>query len=83
MQVIRKVIDIHSQLAYIKTMIHCVCNNINSQAVDNAHSDGARTPLQVQRACGHAFNCGACKVSLQERLDMLQVQKACAFEAAE
>ncbi len=64
-------------------MIHCVCNNINTQAVDKAHRAGARTPMQVQSICGKAFNCGACKDSIQARLDKLQVQERIAYEAAE
>jgi len=57
LQIIRKVIDNHSQLDYIICiMIHCVCNNINTAKVDAAKS------------CGTTFNCGQCRESINARL---------------
>jgi len=63
-----KVIDTHSQLAYIGCMIHCICNNINTAKVDEAASKGAETAACVQRACGTKFNCGQCRADINARL---------------
>ena len=68
LQTIRKVIDTHSQLGYKTYMIHCVCNNINTAAVDRAAGMGAETAACVQKACGTRFQCGQCKVDIQARL---------------
>jgi len=83
LQIIRKDIDIHSQLAYIESMIHCVCNNINTAKVDAAHERGARKACAVQKACGTKFNCGACKSSIQDRLDLLTREISPSLIAAE
>jgi len=64
-------------------MIHCVCNNINTAAVDLAYSCGAKTAASVQRACGTTFNCGSCKASIEDRLARLDAYKLDHFEAAE
>lgn len=63
-----KVIDTHSQLAYFAPMIHCICNNINTAKVDAAAAEGAETAACVQRACGTKFNCGQCRIDINERL---------------
>ncbi|WP_409432893.1 (2Fe-2S)-binding protein [Litorimonas sp. RW-G-Af-16] len=49
-------------------MIYCVCNNINTAAVDRAAKAGAETAACVQKSCGTRFNCGQCKVDIQARL---------------
>ena len=49
-------------------MIHCICNNINTKAVDRAAMNGAETADCVQRACGSEFNCGQCRDSINARL---------------
>jgi len=49
-------------------MIHCICNNINTEAVDQAASCGAKTAACVQRLCGTEFNCGKCRESINARL---------------
>ena len=49
-------------------MIHCVCNNINTRAVDAAAEQGAETAACVQRACGTRFNCGQCRADIDARL---------------
>jgi len=63
-----KVIDTHSQLDYINSMIHCICNNINTAKVDDAAAKGAETASCVQRACGTKFNCGQCRADINARL---------------
>jgi len=63
-----KVIDNHSQLAYRRGMIHCICNNINTAKVDAAAANGAETAACVQRACGTKFNCGQCRADINARL---------------
>jgi len=83
LQIIRNLIDIHSQLAYKAPMIHCVCNNINTAKVDAAHERGARKACAVQKACGTKFNCGACKSSIQDRLDLLTRELSPVLAAAE
>ena len=82
MQLIRKVIDNHSQLAYIISMIHCVCNNINTAALKAAAKAGAETPSCVMRACGTKFNCGQCKTDIAQKLAEL-CKDAHLLEAAE
>ncbi|MGB0906347.1 MAG: (2Fe-2S)-binding protein [Maricaulaceae bacterium] len=49
-------------------MIYCVCRKINTQKVDSAAAQGARTPRCVLAHYGESFNCGKCAVSIQERL---------------
>ena len=69
LQVIRKVIDNHSQLGYrIVIMIHCVCNNINTAKVDDAAAKGAERAKDVMKACGTTFNCGQCRESITARI---------------
>ena len=63
-------------------MIHCICNNINTAKVDAAAAKGAETAACVQKACGTRFNCGQCKSSLNERLQVWRAQNAM-LEAAE
>jgi len=53
-------------------MIHCVCNNINTAAVDKACQHGATSAEQVQSLCGTRFNCGQCRESIEERLALLR-----------
>lgn len=77
-----KVIDIHSQLAHIGFMIHCICNNINTAKVDAAAANGAETAACVQRACGTRFNCGQCRVDIESRLRDWRIANP-AMEAAE
>jgi len=76
-------IDIHSQLAYVEPMIHCVCNNINTAKVDAAQQRGAKTAQDVQAFNGCTFNCGACKESIQSRLDLLKAESRSNLAAAE
>jgi len=83
LQIIRNTIDIHSQLGHMARMILCVCNNINTAKVDAAHERGARKAASVQKACGTKFNCGACKSSIQERLDLLTRESSPILTAAE
>ena len=61
-------IDIHSQLAYIVSMIYCVCNNITTKAIDAAAAKGAETAQCVQKACHSEFNCGQCRADIDARL---------------
>ena len=69
LQVIRKVIDNHSQLGHkLSTMIHCVCNNINTAKVDAAAANGAERAKDVMKACGTSFNCGQCRDSITARI---------------
>lgn len=68
LQVIRKVIDNHSQLGHIKLMILCICNNINTAKVDAAAAKGAERARDVMVACGTKFNCGQCRDSINARL---------------
>jgi len=82
LQIIRKVIDNHSQLTYIETMIHCVCNNINTAKVDAAAAQGAETASCVMKACATKFNCGQCRVDINARLAELRVERPL-LEAAE
>jgi len=83
LQIIRKVIDNHSQLGHkIITMIHCVCNNINTAKVDAAAAQGAETAACVQRACGTRFNCGQCRADIDARLAVIRMNNP-VLEAAE
>ena len=69
LQVIRKVIDNHSQLGHkLSIMIHCVCNNINTAKVDAAAAKGAERAKDVMKACGTSFNCGQCRDSITARI---------------
>jgi len=52
-------------------MIYCICNNINTEAVDRAASRGAKTAACVQRHCGTKFNCGQCRESITARLNLV------------
>ena len=63
-------------------MIHCVCNNINTAAVDRAAACGAETAACVQRACGTRFNCGQCRADIEARLAVIRINKPI-YEAAE
>ena len=63
-------------------MIHCVCNNINTEKVDRAAACGARRAKDVQRFYGGAFNCGQCRDSINDRLAIVTAQTALS-EAAE
>jgi len=54
LQVIRKVIDNHSQLDTAK--------------VDDAAAKGAERARDVMKACGTTFNCGQCRESINARL---------------
>ncbi len=63
-------------------MIHCVCNNINTAAVDKAARKGAETPSCVMRACNTKFNCGQCKSDIAARLKKMR-SKCALLEAAE
>jgi bacterioferritin-associated ferredoxin len=83
LQIIRNNIDIHSQLCHMKIMIHCLCNNINTAKVDAAHERGAKTAKEVQAFNGCAFNCGACKSSIQSRLALLKAESSPDVLAAE
>ncbi|MGB3455956.1 MAG: (2Fe-2S)-binding protein [Litorimonas sp.] len=49
-------------------MIHCICNNINTRAVEAAAESGAETAACVQRACGTRFRCGQCRHDIEDRL---------------
>ena len=83
LQVIRKVIDNHSQLSYrTPIMIHCVCNNINTAKVDAAAAQGAERAKDVMKACGTTFNCGQCRESINARLQEWRALNP-ALEAAE
>jgi len=82
LQVIRKVIDNHSQLSHKISMIHCVCNNINTTKVDAAAAKGAERACDVMKTCGTNFNCGQCRESINERLAQWRAQNP-ALEAAE
>jgi bacterioferritin-associated ferredoxin len=83
LQVIRKVIDNHSQLGYrIAIMIHCVCNNINTAKVDAAAAQGAERARDVMKTCGTTFNCGQCRESINARLAEWRALNP-ALEAAE
>jgi len=53
-------------------MIHCICNNINTAAVDHAAACGAKTAADVQSRCGKSFNCGQCRESIEDRLAVLK-----------
>ena len=77
-----KVIDIHSQLACMGCMIHCICNNINTAKVDAAAAKGAESAACVQRACGTKFNCGQCRVDIESRLQEWRIANP-VMEAAE
>ncbi|MEP6343813.1 MAG: hypothetical protein ABJ275_10915 [Maricaulaceae bacterium] len=60
-----------------------MCNNINTAKVDAAHERGVREACGVQKACGTKFNCGACKSSIQDRLDLLTQELCSDLIAAE
>ncbi|MEL6688581.1 MAG: (2Fe-2S)-binding protein [Pseudomonadota bacterium] len=49
-------------------MIHCICNNINTKAVEAAASAGAETAACVQKACGTRFQCGQCRSDIDSHL---------------
>ncbi|WP_189495777.1 (2Fe-2S)-binding protein [Algimonas arctica] len=49
-------------------MIHCICNNINTKAVEAAAAKGAETAACVQRACGSRFRCGQCRTDIEQHL---------------
>ena len=66
----------------MNSMIHCICNNINTAKVDAAAANGAETAACVQRACGTRFNCGQCRVDIQSRLQAWRMANP-ALEAAE
>lgn len=83
LQVIRKVIDNHSQLSHMELkMIHCVCNNINTAKVDAAAAQGAERARDVMKSCGTKFNCGQCRESINARLAEWRALNP-ALEAAE
>lgn len=42
-------------------MYVCICNALNTGAVDRAINGGAATPAQVYKALGAAPQCGKCK----------------------
>jgi len=82
LRTIRKAIDNHSQLAHVKIMIHCVCNNINTAKVDACAAKGAERARDVMNACGTKFNCGQCRESINARLEQWRSENAM-LEAAE
>ncbi len=55
-------------------MIHCVCNNINTEKVDRAAACGVRRAKDVQKFYGCTFNCGQCRDSINERLAIVTAQ---------
>ncbi|MCR9072295.1 MAG: (2Fe-2S)-binding protein [Alphaproteobacteria bacterium] len=50
-------------------MYVCICNALNTGAVNKAIDDGASTVAQVYKACGAAPQCGKCKCAIREMLD--------------
>lgn len=50
-------------------MYVCICNALNSRAVNQAIDDGAETVGQVYKACGASPQCGKCKFMIREMLD--------------
>lgn len=75
-----KAIDIHSQLAYVRVMIHCICNNINSAEIERAAAHGAETADCVQRACGTEFNCGQCRAGINAQIQAWRRKNECTLE---
>lgn len=66
-------------------MIVCVCRRLNTQAVREAISSGARCPDSVQAHHGSEFNCGRCRSTIGEMIsdDMDKRQQPDAIIAAE
>ncbi|MEM9234099.1 MAG: (2Fe-2S)-binding protein [Pseudomonadota bacterium] len=66
-------------------MIVCVCRRLNSAAVKDAISCGARSPEAVQAHHGCQFNCGRCRTTIGEMIaeDMDQRQDGQQLIAAE
>ena len=63
-------------------MIHCICNNINTAKVDLATSNGACCAADVLKSCNMKFNCGQCRISIDNRVAELRLTKF-NLEAAE
>ena len=63
-------------------MIHCICNNINTAKVDLATTNGACSAADVLKSCNMKFNCGQCRISIDNRIAELRITKF-NLEAAE
>ena len=50
-------------------MFVCVCNAVCDRAVDKAIEDGACTREEVTAACGAGGDCGACHVTIEDRIE--------------
>ena len=57
-------------------MIICVCRNLNSQKVNTAIENGARTPACVMAQHGTRFNCGKCMEHMSDMIDSAAGQDA-------
>lgn len=49
-------------------MIICVCRRLNTAAIKDAISNGARSPESVEAHHGCEFNCGRCRTSIGEMI---------------
>jgi len=60
------VLDNHSHMLQIISMIICICRHINEDGVRAAVEAGARSPEAVQAHHGCRFNCGKCRCAMGE-----------------
>ena len=56
-------------------MIHCICNNINTAKVDLATTNGACSAADVLKSCNMKFNCGQCRISIDNRIAELRLHQ--------
>ncbi len=50
-------------------MIVCVCHGISDRHIEALVASGARTPEQVEQACGAGSDCGACRSEVERIVD--------------
>jgi bacterioferritin-associated ferredoxin len=53
-------------------MFICVCHAVRDCDVDRAIDGGACTREQVTAACGAGGDCGACHLTIEERIEAKQ-----------
>ncbi|MEK9660309.1 MAG: (2Fe-2S)-binding protein [Alphaproteobacteria bacterium] len=62
----------HGSLA----MYVCLCNALREHEVDQAISQGRRTPEEVYAALGVERQCGSCACEIDRRIEDLSVERA-------
>jgi bacterioferritin-associated ferredoxin len=58
-------------------MIVCLCHVVTDRAVRASIDGGARTVVEVERACGAGAGCGMCRPALAQMIEERACENAC------